>query len=303
MDIVVSKLATISQQIPPFREDNIVPETANLAIFATYKTNEEAIEDVCHYIINNLSDIIQLPELFFIADKDITNNPQQLRKIGEISKQLINQISAELRPFQYVCTSLVIEEMHQAVIISEHGLVATQQQLCFCQRYRWTELGNVLTIIELPLEQGTINVAMLTADDVNTPELIKTAVLENIHLLLVPCDIQEPYTVEYSLLSHAGEHRICIAAASREKSFVNNLSVDDSTSQNKNKRKIKPQKSTGFIIDLPPYPSLIKHNIQKIEGVNHSLTNQLIVKHQQGKITKALVHPIAACRKNSPKKD
>lgn len=57
--------------------ENKVPVTANIAIFATYKTNNQAIEDVCHYIENNLSDIIQLPELFFIADKKIINNAEQ----------------------------------------------------------------------------------------------------------------------------------------------------------------------------------------------------------------------------------
>ena len=112
-----------------------VPTTANVAIFATYKSNEQAIEDVCFYIENNLSDIIQLPELFFIADKTITNDAQQLAQVASLSKQLISQISAELRPFQYVCTSLVIEGKHQAVLISEHGLFATQAQLHFCQRY------------------------------------------------------------------------------------------------------------------------------------------------------------------------
>lgn len=304
MRVTVSQLATISEQIAPFVDNSKVPATANMAIFATYKTNEEAVEDVCHYIINNLSDIIQLPELFFISDKTITNNAQQLVQIEELCKQLILQISAELRPFQYVCTSLVIDGNHQAVIISEHGLVAIQQQLHFCLRYQWTELGNELNVIELPLEQGSINVAMLTADDANLPEIVGLAALNNIHLLLVPFDIQAPCEVENNLLACAEKHRICIAAASREKSFASDLSNDsfsdkpsdissnDSTRQNdnnhnknsqnvksKNKKKIKPQKSTGFIADLSPH------------------SPQLIVKHQHGKITKALVHPIIACNK------
>jgi len=290
MRVTVSKFASTSQLASQFTENNKVPTTANLAIFATYKTNEEAIEDVCHYIINNLSDIIQLPELFFIADKTITNNVQQLGKIGELCKQLIDQISAVLRPFQYVCTSLVIEGNHQAVIISEHGLFSTQQQLHFCQRYQWAELGDELNIIELPLEQGTINVAMLTADDANMSEIVKIAALNNIHLLLVPFDIQEPCEVDH-LLSQAAEHRICIAAASREKNFEKNLSIDNGNSvtqnanKNKNKKKVKPQKSTGFIADLLAHSSIITQY--------HSLDNQLIVKHQHGKITKAVIHPIA----------
>jgi predicted amidohydrolase len=271
-----------------------VPETANVAIFATYTTNQQAIDDVCFYIENNLSDIIQLPELFFVADKAITNNVEQLAQITRLSMQLIKQISSVLRPFQYVCTSLVIEAAHQAVLISEHGLFAKQQQLHFCQRYQWTALGDNLNIIELPLEQGNINLAMLTADDANIPEVVKVAALNNIHLLLVPFDIQESGEVEYGLLSRAAENRICIVAASREKSFANAV-LAGSTNHliQKNKNKSKAQKSTGLIANLTTGSALLPQwKSDKFTGY----INQPLVKHQHGKITKALVHPIAATR-------
>jgi predicted amidohydrolase len=277
-----------------------VPETANVAIFATYKSNEEAIEDVCFYIENNLSDIIQLPELFFIADKKITHNAEQLADIACLSKQIIEKISSVLRPFQYVCTSLVIEGSHRAVLINEQGLFATQQQLHFCQRYQWTALGDDLNTLELPLEQGNINVAMLTADDANVPEIVKVAASKNIHVLLVPFDIQEAGEVDYSLLSRAAENRVCIVAASREKSFTHNLSIDDAINTNgqiqnpkANKKKSKAVKSIGFIANLTESFALTSDSkLVKFKGY----VNQPLVKHQHGKITKALVHPIAATK-------
>ncbi len=275
-----------------------VPDTANVAIFATYKSNKQAIEDVCHYIENNLSDIIQLPELFFLADKQITSSDEQRIHIACLSEQLIKRVSSVLRPFQYLCTSLLIEGMHQAVLISEHGVFATQQQLHFCQRYQWTSLGNELMIIELPLEQGNIDVAMLTADDANIPEIVKVATLKGIHLLLVPFDIQEPSEVEYNLLSRAAENRICIVAASREKSFANNLPSDFSAKHgsnniySKNKRKI--QKSTGVIVNLTTNTHLLPQwRSQAFTGY----INPPLAKFQYGKITKAVIHPIAACTK------
>jgi len=297
-----------------------VPATANVAIFATYKSNEPAIEDVCHYIENNLSDIIQLPELFFLADKTVTHDTEQLAQVGSLSELLINQVSAVLRPFQYVCTSLVIEGMHQAVLISEHGLFATQEQLHFCQRYQWTALGDEVKTIELPLEQGNINVTMLTADDANIAEIVKVAALNGIHLLLVPFDIQEPCEVEYSLLSCAAENRICTVAASREKSFsnsfssgntnnsanngtnnsTNNRANDNIDNQNKNKKKLKPQKSTGLIASLTPDLTLLA--LCK-SGKFNGYINQPLVKHQHGKITKALIHPAAAGNKLMATKD
>ncbi len=277
------------------RKTNQVPETANTAIFATYKSNEEAIEDVCYYIENNLSDITQLPELFFVADKTITHDSEQLAEIEQLGKQLIEQVSAMLRPFQYVCTSLVLDGTHQAVIISEQGVFARQQQLHFCQRYSWTALGDSLNIIELPLEQGNISVAMLTADDANIPEVVNAAALNNIHLLLVPFDIQEPCEVDYSLLSRAAEHRICIVAASREKSFKAEPVVDTNVQNTGNKKKVKAKKSIGFIANLPKnFVMPTPNNSAKFDGY----INKPIVKIQHGKITKALIFPVAATIKS-----
>jgi hypothetical protein len=164
--------------------------------------------------------------------------------------------------------------------------------LHFCKRYQWTTLGDDLNIVELPLEQGNINVAMLTADDANIAEIVNVTTVRNIHLLLVPFDIQEPNEVEYSLLSRAAENRICIVAASREKSFANNMSDDSDSTGNKNK--IKSKKSTGLIANLTPELGLLPQwKSSKFTGY----INRPIVKHQYGKITKALVYPIAACTK------
>tara|TARA_R110001583_G_scaffold59932_3_gene178332 strand:+ start:21400 stop:23289 length:1890 start_codon:yes stop_codon:yes gene_type:complete len=286
--------AYIHDVIQENMQDSKVPVTANVAIFATYKSNETAIEDVCYYIENNLSDIIQLPELFFLADKSILNNAEHLDTVACLSQQLIHQISAVLRPFQYVCTSLVMEGKHQAVLISEHGLFAIQPQLHFCQRYQWTALGYEVIIIELPLEQGNINVAMLTADDANIPEIVKVAASSDIHVLLVPFDIQEPCEVEYSLLARAIENRICLVAATREKSFVIDLPTANTNNNSGNKKKIKSQKSTGLIVNLTTDGALLT---QWGSGKFTGYINPPLVKHQQGKITKAVIHPIAACNK------
>ena len=264
-------------------QSNKIPDTANVAIFATYKDNEQAIEDVCFYIENNLSDIIQLPELFFVSDKSITHDSARLIAVEDLCQQLVEQVSAMLRPFQYVCTSIVIDGAHQAVLINEHGIFAQQPQLHFCQRYQWTALGDVLNIIELPLEQGNIKLAMLTADDANIPELVHVAGLKGIHLLLAPFDIQSANEVEFSLLAQAAKHKFCVVAATREKSLKK--------SSLKNGSHDKTEKSTGFIA------SLAKE--QELSSVLHSkkfngYLNKPIVKQQYGKITKALIHPILA---------
>ncbi|MFT6587264.1 MAG: putative amidohydrolase [Cognaticolwellia sp.] len=287
--------ATLQKQTAEIKAtNNNVPETANVALFATYKSNEQAIEDVCHYIENNLSDIIQLPELFFIDDKSITHNASQLDVIEVLCTEIISKISATLRPFQYVCTSLVIDGVHQAVLINNHGVFALQQQLHFCNRYKWTELGDDLNIVELPLEQGAIKIAMLTADDANMPEIVKVAALNCIHVLLIPFDIQESSEVDCGLLSLAAENDICIVAASREKSFVLDplIMQDDNSATTGNKKKIKQKKSTGLVIDITNSTTLSHKNNQfNVSGCLNRSDDRLKVKQQHGKITKALVHP------------
>jgi hypothetical protein len=191
---------------------------------------------------------------------------------------------------------LLIDGKHQAAIISENGVFSTQPQLHFCQRYQWTKLGEKLNIITLPLEQGSISLSMLTADDANIPELVKMAAKHNIHLLLVPFDIQEPCEVEYNLLSRAAEHRVCIVAASREKSFNIYASNINDKSNIGNSNKVKTKKSTGFIANLTSDSALLSQwRSRKFNGY----LNQPIVKHQHGKITKAIIHPIAACNKHN----
>ncbi|MCP4986491.1 MAG: carbon-nitrogen hydrolase [Colwellia sp.] len=281
--------------------DSNVPTTANVAIFATYKSNESAIEDVCHYIENNLSDIIQLPELFFISDKTTTQDANQRALLENLSKQVIEQVSAVLRPFQYLSTSLIIDDIHQAVIISKQGLLASQPQLHFCQRYQWSPLGDDLNIIELPLEQGSINLAMLTADDAHIAEMVAVTSLSGIQVLLVPFDIQEPCEVDHKLLAYAAENKICIVAASREKDFANEEICEYTPIENKHnpfsKNKVKAQKSTGVIINLTTAPSTLPQwRKPKLKGY----INQPLVKLQYGKITKAVIHPIAASYKQLP---
>lgn len=291
MQVAVSQYTTSlnSQKNPSDK----APLTANVAIFATYKSDETAIEDVCFYIENNLSDITQLPELFFVDDKSTLNDATQRDRVSDLSQQFICQISAVLRPNQYVCTSLVIEGQHQGVIISDKGIFAKQQQLHFCPRYQWTALSDVVNIIELPLEQGNITVAMLTGDDAKVPEIVSTAALHGVHTLLVPFDIQEAHEVESSLLDSAVENRICIVAATREKSLVIDEPVENK--QKGNKKKVKSQKSTGLIINLTSKnPLLAQWQPKKQTGS----INSPLIKHQQGKITKAVIHPIAACEKN-----
>jgi predicted amidohydrolase len=289
-NVLLQARPELYKALPNAIENANVPQTANVALFTTYKASEQAIEDVCFYIENNLSDIIQLPELFFVADKSIANNTEQRAEVEAISQQVISRVSAELRPFQYVCTSLIIDGNHQGVIINEHGIYATQQQLHFCERYNWTTLGEELNIIQLPLEQGELCLAILTADDANIPEIVKTAALNKVHTLLVPFDIQEACEVEHNLISRAAEHNICIVAATREKTF----SVSESNGKTQNTEKVKSKKATGFVINLQSKAvALNLVNSRKHSGY----TNRTIVKYQHGKITKSLIHPLISCEK------
>ena len=279
------------QQVPLHETSNNIPKTANAAIFATYTRNEQAIEDVCHYIENNLSEIIQLPELFFVADKSLISEAEQRNEIARLSKQLIEKSSAKLQPYQYLCTSLIIDGRHQAVIINQHGLFAKQAQLHYCQRYKWTPLGDGLDIIELPLEQGNIKLVMLTADDAHSPEMVELAAKNHVHLLLAPVDIQQANELEHGLLANAVAHGICVIAASREKNFNTVLAANNTGNKSANNAAEKiTAKSTGFIATIRTHFAS-STSTRKSSEESHNLPSQPVIKHQHGKITKALIHP------------
>ena len=82
-----------------------------------------------------------------------------------------------------------------------------------------------------------------------------------------------------------------------EKNFSNDLLANEASSSPSNiksQNKIKCQKSTGLIVNLTTdYAFLPQWKPRKFTGY----INQPIVKYQYGKITKAVVHPIAACNK------
>jgi hypothetical protein len=87
---------------------------------------------------------------------------------------------------------------------------------------------------------------------------------------------------------------VCIVAASREKSFAIDLPSENSNNNGGNKKKIKSQKSTGLIVNLAADCIMLSQwKPAKFTGY----INPALVKHQQGKITKAVIHPIAACKK------
>ena len=264
------------------------PATVNVAIFATYKIYEQAIDDVCHYIENNLTDIIQLPEIFFVDDKSIMANASLRSDMSLLSQLCIKKISQVLRPCQYVCTSLLVEGKHQAVLIGNKGLMASQSQLHPCNRYAWTECGTYLNTISLQLEQGSIKLAMLTGDDAMLPEVINTLAARGIQLLLLAIDIQEAGDVAYSLMSRAAEFNVCIVAASKEKNFT----LDQPKQQTiYSKNKDKKQKSTGLIANVKLHAGVLP-NWQTNKTLGFS--EQPSIKWQFGKITKAVIHPIFA---------
>ena len=83
-------------------------------------------------------------------------------------------------------------------------------------------------------------------------------------------------------------------AASREKSFTDDLPTDISDQKPHHQKKVKMKKSTGLIANLTSdSPALAQWKSRTFDGY----INQPIVKYQHGKITKAVIHPIAACNK------
>ncbi|WNC72164.1 carbon-nitrogen hydrolase family protein [Thalassotalea psychrophila] len=211
--------------------------------------------------------LIVLPELFFLADS-VVNDIELARQYSEMA---IRDIASILAPNQFVATSLVIGDSHKAVLINEHGLEFSQGQLHQCKRHQWSDLADKLKVYSLPWGK----VALLTGDDACYPELAKVAALQGVHALICPVDIQEPWEVDFGLLSRAAENRICVIASSRNKLL-----------EHKQLSGLVANLETDFTIMTP-----WQH--RKFDGyINHPLLTR-----QQSGFTQTSISPIAASNK------
>ncbi|MEX0828146.1 MAG: nitrilase-related carbon-nitrogen hydrolase, partial [Haliea sp.] len=133
------------------------------------------------------------------------------------SAEVINDIAMACgrSPQLVVATSLVLQHAdsvtHCAVLLNHQGLIFCQPQIHATERHCWSALGDNLQTLQLPWGK----VAVLTADDVAYPELVKVAALQGVHVLIAPIQIQELWETQYGLPSRAAENRICVLASSR----------------------------------------------------------------------------------------
>lgn len=160
--------------------------------------------------------IAVLPELFWLKQlQDLEQAAATSRWLEESLLSTLQQRDDEL----VVCLSLVdpantgdVEQdrwCHVGVVLNKHGRLLVQPQLHAVQRLSWSQLGDRLQTLDLPIGRA----AVLVGDDAAYPELVKVAALQGVHMVLLPYRGQEAWETQLGLPSRAAENRICILAS------------------------------------------------------------------------------------------
>lgn len=255
---------------------------------------EAALKEVAADIekLDDTVELVVLPELFWCADA-LVNNPQQEAVFSERVENELQQLCVNHRV--HIATSLVercqpvgeslqpsteslqsvseslqpVSEnyQHVAVLIGPEGRVLAQPQLHRAERHQWAQLGDELTVVDLPWGRC----ALLTGDDSVYPELVKVLALQGVHLLLLPFDCQESWENNFGLLSRAAENRMCLVASSRA-----------------------TPSGSGLVCSLErEFTIMTPWHTREFDGhINYPITT-----HQCDAVTRAVIHPAAAANK------
>jgi predicted amidohydrolase len=213
-------------------------------------------------------ELVVLPELFWCLDAQAGDRPTEVTFSQQVSAQL-EAICTQHG--LHIATSLIdvcaAGYQHVAVLIGPEGRVATQPQVHRAERHNWSQLGDDVSLIDMPWGRC----ALLAGDDSVYPELVKVLALQGVHVLLLPFDCQESWENNFGLLSRAAENRMCVVASSRATAS-----------------------GSGLICSLESeFTIMTQWQDRKFDGhINYPITT-----HQQQAVTQAVINPAAAANK------
>ena len=158
--------------------------------------------------------LLCLPELCAISPD------MSVEQATETSVALVNALQKVLLADTYIATTMISTEQgpsHQAVLISQQGIVYRQGQVHRSQRH--SGLIQASSFKVFPTAHG--KVAVICEDDAIYPETFRLLALQGVEIVLVPLALQELWLVSTGLVERAAENRVNLIAADRH--CANNL--------------------------------------------------------------------------------
>jgi predicted amidohydrolase len=236
----------------------------------TGQWGEDALSSVAEKLasLDDSVELVVLPELFWLADSDVSNPAAALIESQSMESSLRKLCAThKLMMCFSVVESIEGQFQHLGLLINAEGRLLAQAQLHRAQRHSWMTVGEGIATIDLPMGR----VGILTGDDSAYPELAKVFALQGVHVLLVPFDCQETWECQLGLRSRAAENRVCVVASSRPTAAGSGLIAS---------------LQTEFTIMKPWHTRTFDGHI-----------NSPIVTVQDQSVTLAQIHPQAAANK------
>ncbi len=187
-------------------------EQVKTAMVQLTATGETAIAEAAEQIASAVGEgaqLIVLPELFCFADVELGSDDAFLRSAEAI------EVIANSCGDSYVVTSLVLDDnskrRHSAVVIGSNGIQTAQHQLHASNSYLWADLGDDITIAELPFGR----VGLATGDDIIYPEMFRLLVINGAEIAAVPFAAKEQWELTTGLVERAAENRLNMLAVTQ----------------------------------------------------------------------------------------
>ncbi|CAA0081962.1 N-carbamoyl-D-amino acid hydrolase [Zhongshania aliphaticivorans] len=144
---------------------------------------------------------------------------EELAAWYEKSQRLIASITAQLSDDVYVVCPVVAKDgeryQHQLVLLSATGILASQGQVHYSERFAWSSLADGFSAYELPFA----TISMLTSDDSIFPEAFRLCALSGAEVVVVAVMPSEAWELKTGLVERAAENRVNLLAPSLATEF------------------------------------------------------------------------------------
>ena len=234
----------------------------------------KAAGSVCQ-ALSRQSDLIVLPELFFLEDG--AGKEEALLKSKKALDTMVLTMSGVKKGL--LAASFLTESSgnlhHEALLIDGSGICHRQEQLHLAKHTDFSvSSGDSLQLFDSPFGK----IALLTGEDVVFPEIFRVAALNGAELFVCPFSIRESWESRLGLIERSAENRVPLVACTRPSdighSVVCNLTEDFTIMTPWPHRAFDGYISHPIVTRVPKGQSVFYGEVNPERGANKTLSHK-----------------------------
>jgi len=184
----------------------------------------ETVAEICKLVVEAQASGAQLVALSpRSAFAKLQEN--ELAKWQQRGAELAAALAATLNDNVYVVSAQVGMHgdgfQHQVVAIGKQGILATQGQVHFSQRFAWSKLDEGFHTVDLPFGR----LCMMTSDDSIYPESLRLCAMAAAEIAVVPMMPLEHWELHTGLVERAAENRLNLLAPTSSFEFGSGIAA------------------------------------------------------------------------------